>query len=110
MNFKQHLIEKATVEEMDIHEKLNDIIDHMNKYATSHEYKITFIKTDRTVTFGCSPSNPRYDVCVPKAIKSEVYRQLFIDRFREMGFDNEDIMLCEGKTNDYNYYNMLLRW
>ena len=110
MNLKQHLIEKATVEEMNIQEKINDIIDHMNKYATSHEYKITFIKTDRTVAFGCSPQKPQHNVCVPKAITSEAYRQLFIDKFKEMGFNNEDIELTKGENDLYTYYNMILRW
>ena len=110
MNLKQHLIEKATVEEMNIQDTICDIIDHMNKYAANHEYKITFIKTDKTLAFGCSPQNPRYDVFVPKAVTPEAYRQLFIDKFKEMGFDNEDIKLTEGKNEFYTYYNMILRW
>ena len=110
MNLKQHLIEKATVEELNIHDKICDIMDHMNDHATNHEYKITFIKTDKTIAIGGQSHKPLYDVFVPKSITPEAYRQLFIDRFREMGFDNEDIELTKGENEFYTYYNMILRW
>ena len=110
MNLKQHLIEKATVEELTIQDKICDIIDHMNEHATNHEYKITFIKTNKQLAVGRSPQGPRYNVFVPKTITPETYRQLFIDKFKEMGFDNEDIELTESANEYYTYYNMILRW
>ena len=110
MNLKQHLIEKATIEELNIYDKICEITDHMNEHATSHEYKITFIKSDSSIVTGASLDNPRYGVLVPKSITPEAYRQLFIDRFREMGFDNEDIELTSGVNESYTYYNMILRW
>lgn len=110
MNLKQHLIEKATIEELNIYDKICEITDRMNEHATNHEYKITFIKTDKQTVTGASLNNPRYDVIVPKACTPETYRQLFIDEFKKMGFDNEDIELTKGENESYTYYNMILRW
>lgn len=111
MTFKDELSCKAFKFEtnIDIEEKIDFIKQQLNDFYTKRKYTISLIVPRRTLAIGrCNTNYTSF--FVPKAIKPEYYRNLFILEFKKLGFTDADIELKENFDFDCDFYDIILKW
>ena len=107
MTFKEELIAKA--EELKIDEEIACIKKNILNYINKRWYAVNFIVPHTSyLAFGGS-GNFTY-IWVPEHLKPEVYRQLFIDEFKKLGFTDNDMTLSYSSCENFDTYIITLKW
>ena len=111
MTFKQELSFKAydNISMRDIEKEINYIKKQMEKCAYNRVYEISIIKAKKKISI-IKHSFGRTQLVIPQNIDPEIYRQIFVDKFKELGFEDSDILLSTIALGECVYYDIDLHW
>lgn len=113
MTFKDELVSKLNEQQLDITNNIELIKDKLNKLFYKRTFTISLLETkpNRTVAIGGeSCYAPIYRDFIPYGIEPEVYRNLYIDKLVELGFDHNMIEIVNGQSKNCYTYDIIFRW
>ena len=107
MTFKEQLTAKA--DKTSIKEDVEYIKKRMEEFYSRREYTISLIKARGHMAIGRANSN-RTSLFVPDFVSSEYYLKLFVDAFKDLGFTEEDMTFIYTDNEDFESYDIILKW
>lgn len=112
ISFREELMLRADKYEKnaDIQKDIENIKRNLNEYYYRREYTISLVKvTKGSVAIG-QYTPGRISLFIPYGIEPLRYRQLFIDAFNKLGFNEDCMELWERECKNFYEYNIVLRW
>jgi hypothetical protein len=109
--FKDKLTERADSYEINIANYVEEIKEKMQDNFNLRKFKLCLIdsKPNSLVVSGYEGPDT-FSLFVPKSVSPETYQKLFINAFRELGFEDKDMSLATQEFKDYKFYYIHLRW
>lgn len=108
MTFKEELTIKANEEALRIDGEIERIKKAILRNVTKREYVVELIEPHTTFAIGGSGNFAC--LFIPKHVEPEKYNQLFIDKFKELGFADKDMLTNHLACKDYDLYSITLKW
>lgn len=112
ISFREELMLRADEYEknIDIQKDIETIKRDLNECYYRRTYTISLVKvTNGSVAIG--QSNPgRISLFIPKNVEPLRYRQLFIDAFNKLGFNEDCMELYIQEYKSFYEYNIILKW
>lgn len=107
MTFKEQLSLKAA--KISIKDDIEYIKKKMEDFYARREFTVNLIRPKvNHIAIGGASSNFT-QLFIPREVSPQVYRQVFVEAFKELGFTDDDIIL-EKKSNEWlDSYNIILK-
>ena len=113
--FKQELIDKFEehkIKAINIDKEMETIKTLMKENFLNRSFTVHLIVSRIPMAIGCSNNgyNQSASFFVPKGVEPWRYQKLFVDKFKELGFNDTDIERSVEGSDDYDFYNIELSW
>ncbi len=111
MTFKQELSHKADtyLAMLDIQKYMEGIKEQLNIFCNTRIYHVSLIKPHCSMAIGSSTHN-HTTLFIPSNVEPESYYQRFITEFEKLGFNSTDLELKISKRENFDSYEITLKW
>lgn len=112
ITFREELTLRADEYEknIDIQKDIETIKRNLNECYYRRTYTVSLVKvTNGSVAIGQNTPG-RISLFIPKNAEPLRYRQLFINAFNKLGFNEDCMELWEQECRNFYEYNIVLKW
>lgn len=112
--FKQELldaIEEHKQRELQVDDKMKFIKEQIKEQFLARSFTVCLVHnhSGSMMAIGSAGGNCS-EFFVPKCMEPELYRDLYVDEFKKLGFTDRDIELSSSHNSDYDTYYIRVCW